>query len=460
MKIQVIFILATLLSACLVQETIHNREPSKVSSAEATGQKSIDFLFDVGTTRNFEENLRIDNDLQSQLLQLSRTLKPARSLARQVDRREVMETIDLRDNVSESFIFTGERSFVLQHTPILSSVVMTKGDSSSIESFEMEESKLSLGSDVSLTPNEIVTVTYTYISERLTLQASPAAETLLLSIDGVALSRDQFDLDGQEIILAVLPPAGTNLKVQYREFQPLQQSIQLPEGIVVDSLLVSIDERQLPADAFEFNEAEHSLKFLKTPADGSLMQVDYMLDLGPKLNYSFAFQPVSVSSIEVLDASTGEDVPFDMESDQIVFPLGEYKAGRELILRYKKQSDIAQSYQLNHEPINDQFSLSFDNESCLSGSGISRSGRTIKIDCELAEPTQVRMAYAYLATRTRFTITNIADPDRGVWEVYYDEDKSSNWIREGSTIIVPDDLSPSTRVRIRFSAGKHRKPAP
>ena len=448
-----------LLQACLVQETIHKREESTVSSAEATASKVRDFLFDVGTTRSFEESLRIENGMQSQVIKLTRNISAAQTVAKQVERAAIAESIDLNGMANDSFTFTDIRDFNLDRKPHPDSITVTGEMIGEIALFTVSGRLLSIDPSVDLSPGETITVSYQYSKSQFDLEKKPAPESLILSIDGVVLPRDQYTLAEQNVRLSLLPPPGVTIDAHYLEFQALLTKIDLPDNVISDTITVKYDDKQITADDVRFDEPTHSLELVLIPADGVMITVDYSIDQGPKLAYPFNFQPVSDNSIELIDASSGEPITFDLENSQIVISLAEHTPERELLLRYKKQSDIAQDYQLSHEPIGDQFSMGFDNESCLSGSGITRSGRKLRIDCELEGITTVRMIYAYLTTRTRFSIANISDPDNGVWEVYFNEEKTANWQREGNTIIVPDDLDASTRVRVRFNEGKQHKQA-
>jgi len=449
-KILALAVATLILTACTVQDENDKQSAHIATSIDAIANiSSKEFLFQVGGIQDIEETFIIENTQQEQILrmiaiyqqmtlnfqQIERTLITSHQTAQST---EVVELLKLDEVLSVH----------LSHIPIRSSLTVQLNNTA-ITDFSIIGQSIDFGLTAGANVGDDVEISYSYLPS-YALPNQPAPETLQVLVDNYLILPELYNLSGQNIQLNFIPPLESEIVFSYRQNEALLRTQILGPAVVENSIIVSFDNVTIPRSSFTFDNKNGILEFIKVPRDNVNVSISYRFRENNQLTYDLLKKPSSINNIKVLDWETRQELPVaTLEGYNITFHSNDFIENRELVVIYKGKDNISQDIRLTKEPLADSFQSNFQKSLCLSGAGLLRIGRQVNLDCELAGRTEVRFSYNFTTNRSRFAVHSVTNPEYGIWEVYFDEKKTSRWRREGNVIIVADDLPSETQVAIR-----------
>lgn len=166
---------------------------------------------------------------------------------------------------------------------------------------------------------------------KFVLSKAKEIEKLSVYLDGSLTTDFEFNDQGsQSFIEFATPPNVKEILVRYEPKITLKNRFSIPPGIG-ENLQVFVEGKKVT----DYRLADGNLILAEAPAAGSSIRLEYPVSIGERYDYELFVPSRFHDSIEVFDASNGENLDFYLEGGKIVFSSSSYLAEREVIIRYK-----------------------------------------------------------------------------------------------------------------------------
>ncbi|SMF78060.1 hypothetical protein [Pseudobacteriovorax antillogorgiicola] len=432
---------------------LDRRTVGQASDADLSARSAFEFLFRVGGQTTTEESFTIENTIKEQSFTLISNLAQQEISFSQVDRKAFNETFTSNESIEENLtvLANGTGLFVDLTKPARAGTLTILLNDSPVTGYTITNQRVMFEAGSVAAGNSVV-ARYDHSITDYILMAPPATDTLRVSLNSQALSQDLYAVSGQTLSLVSPPSVNATLTVQYRRDEPMVSRQNLGSSTLQKSIQVFYNDAPAAPDLFQFSQETGILEFVPPPGDGTKVQINYILNEGDQLAYSLASAPSSPSQVIVKDAQSQELLSHSVVDRTLTIAADSFLAGREIIVQYKDEIDITEGLTLSREPDAGSLRTDFDPSRCRSGNGLAISKRSVMVDCETDGPLEIRFFYTFTQNRTQFAINSVTNPNAGIWEVYYDGQKTHDWRRENNVIFVPATLDSATEVLIRFIA--------
>jgi hypothetical protein len=141
---------------------------------------------------------------------------------------------------------------------------------------------------------------------------------------------------------------------------------------------------------------------------------------------------------------------FQQNNDVFTLGAADHQAGKILKLQYEVPDGMPRNFPLSHAPIAGTAVLQ-STGTCTLGKGLEIQGSTLMTACPVASPTSFILDYKYHEIQRRFSLMGVPDPDKGTWSVLVDGVATSDFTREGTTILLNFDPALEAKVAIHYS---------
>lgn len=346
------------------------------------------------------------------------------------------------------------------------------------------------------------------VKKQFKLKYVPIREGLIVKVDGVDVT-DDVRVRGRTIKFKHTPKVHQTIDVEYRYLSnaPLKEH-QLANRPIRSSLKIKLDDRELSESEYSVN-AKGKITFKTKIETGSTVAIDFKSirkNIFAKINRKADFSSLTVSqggkafTDYTVDPATGLlsvdrsavkknlkpiivsyavsegtvlHYPIDrtglkgefkgvfrdlemlervegatIQGDQIVFQDGTIAVDDSVQAMFEERTQNG-DYPLSFLPVLGR-SISITAPSHCPQGSVAVKGQKLVLGCTLGSNDKVEVSYSKLvAKKTVFAFEQVEDPDNCTWEVTLAESNTPvNFIREGKTIFVQDELPIDARVKI------------
>jgi hypothetical protein len=317
--------------------------------------------------------------------------------------------------------------------------------------------------------------------QEVPISVVPAQDTLVVTVNGVTqtLGRDfAVDTVKRVVSFASMPPEDSKVSVSYLENISLltRFSINLT-GVRADTLKVSVNGVAIDRSNYSYDAA--GIDFPTPPSDGAILLVSWKTDEHKILKYAASIGDSRHPAAWLIkDKATGVEIPADWDRKFLSFTPDQVIEGRVVSVEVDFGAKSAQrTLDLPDERIDDDVKILADGKagvceaagvaatatSTLAGDAASKDkpwqsrykGRQVTLKCqEGIDYNELTVNYRHEVARTNKFVVKLpegADPDDPAlgWKVYVDGKVITGFTRDGSEIELEEDLlPPETRVDV------------
>ncbi len=285
----------------------------------------------------------------------------------------------------------------------------------------------------------------TPLISKVTLNSMPALETIKVRVNGLVLQASDYTVNGKLILFKARPAALAKITVDYRIEGPLNNTFQLNELPLANSLKVKVNGAM--ASGVTYNAMSNQVIIKPTPIDGATIDLAYATRQGPQLTYRMAVVS-GASNIQLFDGNKA--LSFTSLGDAYTILAADHAVGKVLTLRYTLPNGSAQVFALPHLPDAHSLVFKMDTATCNLNSGIQVNGRSIQTNCTLSAQSNFLLEYTYTELHKSFSLM-VPDPEKGKWELSIDGVVTTDYVRLGNTITLNADPSPTALIEIAYS---------
>jgi hypothetical protein len=336
-----------------------------------------------------------------------------------------------------------DRRFELAQIPDMGTLMLTIDGKPVTSGFRIEGKTLILEPDIVTVDDLQLVVTYRYGAtpkfDRVTLSQGADPDTLKVKVGSDMLASDEYTFDSatRELIFDELPADDAVVTVKYRLDQALPRRFAL-DGVDLLGAPLGVTVGGQPA-AYTFDPSGPAVELQTAPADGETVTVRHRTAAGRVTRYPTAFADRMIVPV-ARDAQTGAAVAVQLDFDEIVVAADEVVDGRRLQVRFDL-GDTPQElvYDLGHEPVPGSVSVvdASGNDVCDA----QTVGSVVTLSCEPAEAGSFTLSYRHIAERyTAFKLPGQFPPDAATWEVWVDDQRLDDFVRNGHTITIAAGL--------------------
>ena len=283
------------------------------------------------------------------------------------------------------------------------------------------------------------------------LGESPAAGTVsVMVMEGSQMVQAPYTVDyqGGKVTFQNPPPDFSSIKVMYRKDTPLLVQFSIGGKAMDSSIKVYVNNAS--SSDYSYDKGMGYIKFNTPPVDNASIRVEFEDDEGPILDYDVG----DIASIlKSYDAANGDPISTSYAHPILSVAAGDHSPGKTLRLEFKKEGSDKKEISIPHKAIEGSISISSSAMDCAVGDGILIEGDKIYIDCELFDMAKFTISYEYENSPAKvFTLDEVIEPEKGDWYVKVDGEERFDFRREGSSVMIDEDLPEGAKVEIIFKA--------
>jgi hypothetical protein len=284
------------------------------------------------------------------------------------------------------------------------------------------------------------------ILSSFTLSQDPAAGTVLAKINGALAAAGSYSVSGRTVSFAQPPAEMATIMIDYRENKALLDRFKTTALPIANSLKVTVNG--LATTSFTFDAVKSEVVLQSIPADGQAVEVSYDKSNGPRLAYTL---PVSKdgSNFKIMDGST--PVLFTQSGNTFTINADAHKAGKVLSLSYDVPDGSTKTFEIGRMPLSGSADIQDSQGACDLGMGLDILGDKLISSCTVASGMEFTLAYKYTETTKVFQVMGVENPEAGQWTVYLDGEATRDFMRSGSAITLNQEPAADARIDIHYT---------
>lgn len=277
------------------------------------------------------------------------------------------------------------------------------------------------------------------------LNQDPASGTVVVKINGAMAAAGSFSVSGRTISFAQAPQDMATITLDYRENKPLLDRFKITATPLANSLKVSV--HGLATTNFTFDAGTGQVVLKSLPSDGQTIEIGYNKNAGPRLSYTL---PISKDprNIKILDGIT--PVSFTQNGSIFTIAAESHIAGKVLTLSYELPDGSTQAFDIGLMPIPGSADILSTADGCDLGMGLDILDGKLISTCVVTTAMKFTLTYKYAEIMTVFQVSGVQNPDLGQWSVYVDGEATKKFVRTGSSITLNQDPSADARIDIHY----------
>jgi hypothetical protein len=249
-----------------------------------------------------------------------------------------------------------------------------------------------------------------------------------------------FKEESKKIEFTTQPPYFARLRISYKH-EPLLNNFVLP----LDPLEGSVQATINGIAASEVTMDGRNVTIEPRPPQGATIDISFQTLKGPKLRYEIG---TAEGDVRLVDPLTQEEIPFTYEDGVISIDHSAFKLGRTLVAEYSSTKE--NSFPLPSTVVDDSVKIEGPS-SCALGRNIIIEDKILKVNCDFPEETNLKVTYDYVSdSRLNFTVDQKRDPESGTWEVFVNNEETTDFTRIGNEISF-SKLPPKAKIKVIFT---------
>lgn len=279
-----------------------------------------------------------------------------------------------------------------------------------------------------------------------TLTQDPAAGAVVAKINGAMAAAGSYSVSGRMVTFAQAPADMATITLDYRENKALLDRFKTTAAPLADSLKVSVNGLATTNYTFDALKSEVVLKAI--PSDGQAIELAYNKTAGPRLAYTL---PVSkdARNIKIMDGAT--PISFTQSGSIFTVSADVHKAGKVLTLSYELPDGATRAFEIGRMPVAGSADIVSTQGACDLGMGLDILEDKLISTCAVTAAMEFTLTYKYTEVLRVFQVLGVENPDAGHWSVYVDGEATREFARSGSSITLNQEPGPEARIDIHYT---------
>jgi hypothetical protein len=287
--------------------------------------------------------------------------------------------------------------------------------------------------------------------KEVTLFGKPDSSSVNVYLDGEKTEDFTYVANSQTVSFDGAPMAR-EIKVVYRKPEPLQTAFAIDDKLNPASLEVSVNGQDVERSQYTYSAVDGKIHFNQPPDDGSKIAINYDQVVGPQLSYP-AFVPADVGDqFEIRDAQTLELIPYELRDRRLVFPEGEYRQGRQVLVTYANPFQDAQVIDLGYQIIEDSIMVE-DAAGNQCQPPVIDGSQIDLLNCGFSAGEQLTVNFDFINEhRQEFTLEEpgVELDERFEYKVFVNGEPTEAFRIEGQTLVVDEKLPLFATVTVKL----------
>ncbi|MFW7379063.1 MAG: hypothetical protein ACOH5I_09680 [Oligoflexus sp.] len=238
-------------------------------------------------------------------------------------------SLDVKDRIN--------MQFELSYPPVAGSLSVQL-DGQTIQDFSVSNRILTINEAISPDAHEIeISYQHSPVVRRsvFPLNHQPDGHTFQVTVNGKVVGRNQYSYDPftNELIFRELPADRSQIRVEFRQNDPLKQEFAISHDFVADSVEVMINGKA--EKNINIDKANGKVFFAQAPRDNAKISLRYERP-GDKTE-TYDIQGVDLEKLEkvrVIDRRSAEEIAVNIENKKLRFPPEQVWDKREVVVEY------------------------------------------------------------------------------------------------------------------------------
>ncbi len=249
--------------------------------------------------------------------------------------------------------------------------------------------------------NAKIDVAY-YVTTKLpqasfSLSQKAVEQSLEVYVDGQKVSDFSYDALKQTVNFPSAP-VGREVKISFRQDQPLPSSFDLGPNVEPSNILVRVNGQQLDQSSYTYTFSTGRLELLKAPGDGADIYVAYDIVEGPQLSYQAFVPEAAMDSIVIRDAKTRLPLNVRIQDRMLHFLSKDWSLNRELILSYTNPYRSIEMIDIGFAILDDSLLVQGEWSGQCDKSRYDLSGQIVDFsDCGFSAGEAVYLSFDYIS---------------------------------------------------------------
>ncbi|SMF56409.1 hypothetical protein [Pseudobacteriovorax antillogorgiicola] len=281
------------------------------------------------------------------------------------------------------------------------------------------------------------------------LAEKPAAGTLSVKVNGVALNAGQYTLNGQTITFDPIPAANAVVIAEYRRDTALLKEFSVQGTPRANAVKVFVED--VETNNFTYAAATKKVTLTDAPADGYTVKITYENLDGPQLAYNVMIGGQNPRDFKLFYNDT--ELSFEKQANTITINAADHEENRKLTLKYEADDTEEKMFTLPQTPLENTLEVLSGVSDCMVGNGFELMEANLKSTCIVDAQTEFDVSYTYVALRNEFDAASVLTPNQGTWKIYVDGQLFTDYTREGTFITLTGELPIGAKVDVYYEFG-------
>ncbi len=358
-------------------------------------------------------------------------------------------------SISQDISTILDTSFQLANKPDLASLVVTV-DSVTIPrlngagetNWELDAATQKLLRFVKFVPSASAEIKVTYtvgattpLLSEFKLSNTPTNDPnapLVVYVNGATATLDvdyKFDAASNSVKFLKIPAADADVKVVYKKAMNLTTLFKLSKP-VADGFNPAVQVNGKPETQFTYDQKTSEIAFATPPADGSAIEVSYKSLVGPITSYDISLNGTTIKDLSITYAkNNGPVIGAKLEKNTLIVSEIGFVAGDKINIKYFNEASGVISLKLPKIPLPDSIVVASTEGTCSYV--LSAAKDEVTLDCTALGAKTVNVQWSYFTeAETSFSLPQVMRPDTGTWSVAIDGKPTTDFKRDGRTIVL------------------------
>ena len=282
------------------------------------------------------------------------------------------------------------------------------------------------------------------IISNFNLVQSPAEGSLRVYVNTTLINN--YTVTNSQLMFTDPPPPASEIVASFKINPTKKSEFDIPTEAMNDSIKVYANDVLQEGYTLANGLANKKLTLAQAPDYGATIRVDYKIENGYQTTYPYTTASDINGQFKLYDKATESPIEFKLGSSSLIIEDQNQLKNVETIQLSWRRYDLGLiEVSLGGKPVLGSFEILAGPDECSDNLGID--DQKLTFNCDLEESTDFSVKYEYETVRKIFEISDVKDPDKGIWKVETDENEVLSWKREGSKFYF-DDLPMNIEVRI------------
>ncbi len=221
------------------------------------------------------------------------------------------------------------------------------------------------------------------------------ASALQVYLDGAATTSYTYDAGARSVRFNNAPMVY-EIKAVYRKAGELKADFRIGTSAKPTSVRVSVDGTA--TTAFTYSTATGLVRMNQSPKDQAVVSISFDQQLEPKLRYPIYAAAEMRNQVRVYDAKTKRPIAVTVDGDEIVFPLQQFTALRDVLVVYPAMGSKSLLVDLGRSILEDSLKVKGLKSGVCDASLLTLNGSAVDMSrCSFSANEGVLISFTYAA---------------------------------------------------------------